>query len=103
VHLLHHSARVVVRVLTTFQPTTSFFYYLFIVLFEFGFFEQSLPFESCCCSVMLRSFWLFQIVFSSFLTIHAPTAKILIDHPVCFQFHHQCITCLPENGIGLAG
>jgi hypothetical protein len=34
VHLFHHSARVVVRVLTTFQPPT--FYYLF-KLFESGF------------------------------------------------------------------
>jgi hypothetical protein len=34
VHLFHHSARVVVRVLTTFQPPT--FYYLFKV-FESGF------------------------------------------------------------------
>jgi hypothetical protein len=43
------------------------------------------------------------ICFSSFLTFHALTAKILIDLPVCFQSHHQRITCLAEKGIGPAG
>ncbi len=67
-------------------PTHHLFLLLF-VLFEFSFFEWSLPFESCCWYVMLWSFWLFQSVFSSFWQQRSSLIILCVSSPIINVLH----------------